>query len=181
MCMMASDTNCFCCRTPEMARPTIGIEARVFLCLRVCLWRVNVNIRRILAVKRQEVAAAKQKQPFGALSPQRLARGAADFTGAPGPGLRRQPAVIAGEAASPSKGAAPEFDPRIARSYAARGAPVGADHDSSSWAARPICRVRVQPARCRCCAKFHDRSYQIASAAMGAGCVLLIVAASGTR
>ena len=143
-------------------------------------------LEKILAVKRQEVAAAKKKQPFGALLVEARSREAPrDFTGA----LRAriaagQPAVIAEvKKASPSTGVLrPEFDPAaIARSYALHGAAclsVLTDEQFFMGSTAYLQRARAACALPVLRKDFMIDPYQIAEArAMGADCVLLIVAA----
>jgi indole-3-glycerol phosphate synthase len=147
-------------------------------------------LTRILAVKASELAAAR-----AAVSPAEIERKAItappprDFTGA----LRAQialgrPAVIAEiKRASPSKGVLrPDFDPReIARSYAANGAAClsvltdatffqgSPDHLRAARAACPLPVLRKD---------FVIDPYQVfESRALGADCILLIVAALSTQ
>jgi indole-3-glycerol phosphate synthase len=147
-------------------------------------------LERILAVKAEEIARAKKTE--GAAAMQRRAEGSEtprDFVGA----LRRkiaagQPAVIAEiKKASPSKGVLREqFDPAaIARSYALHGAAClsvltdqrffqGRAEDLS--AARGVCELPVLRK------DFVIDPYQVyESRALGADCVLLIVAALELR
>jgi len=143
-------------------------------------------LRRILATKRAEVAAARAAEPLDAI--ERSARAALpprDFAGA----LRAKiaagkPAVIAEiKRASPSKGLLREhFDPAaIARSYAAAGAAclsVLTDREYFQGApehlaaARAACNLPVLRK------DFIIEPYQVYEArALGADCILLITAA----
>jgi len=145
-------------------------------------------LNKILAVKAIEVAAAKQAQPFEALrAAAESAPPARDFVGA----LRAKiaagkPAVIAEiKKASPSKGVLrADFRPaEIAASYAEHGAAclsVLTDQDffqgSPAYlrAARAACALPVLRK------DFMIDPYQVYEArAMGADCILLIVAALG--
>ena len=114
---------------------------------------------RIIAVKREEVAAAMRSAPLEALKLEASARDLRDFVGA----LRAKHA--AGHAAviseikkaSPSKGVLREhFVPAdIARSYAAHGAAclsVLTDEQFFQGSARYLEQARA-PANCRCCAR----------------------------
>ena len=143
-------------------------------------------LERILATKREEIAAASKAAPFDLVDRRARSReDVRDFTGA----LRRrvdagQPAVIAEiKKASPSKGVLRErFDPAaIARTYAANGASCLSVLTDRTYfqgapeyleAARDACDL---PALRK---DFVIDRYQIAEArAMGADAVLLIVAA----
>src|SRR5712691_7749460 len=143
-------------------------------------------LQKILAVKAQEIAAAKAKKPLAKIRAEaESAPPSRDFTGS----LRAKinaglPAVIAEiKKASPSKGVLRErFDPAaIARSYARHGAAClsvltdelffqGRAEDLST--ARAACDL---PALRK---DFVIDAYQVyESRAMGADCILLIVAA----
>lgn len=143
-------------------------------------------LEKILAVKRREIAAATQKHPFAAV------RRAAEQSGEPrdfSAALRAKiasglPAVIAEvKKASPSKGVLRvDFDPvAIAQSYARHGAAclsVLTDEEFFQGgrdylvAARAACRLPVLRK------DFMIDPYQVyESRAMGADCILLIVAA----
>jgi indole-3-glycerol phosphate synthase len=143
-------------------------------------------LERILAVKRHEVAAARQKKPFASLLAEaRALETPRDFVGA----LRAriaagQPAVIAEvKKASPSRGVLrADFDPAaIARSYASHGAAcLSVLTDEQFFMGRT---GYLQAARAACALPvlrkdFMIDPYQVAEArAMGADCILLIVAA----
>ncbi len=143
-------------------------------------------LARILATKAQEVAAARAAQPLEAVQAQaRAAPPARDFTGA----LRAciatgRPAVIAEiKKASPSKGVLRErFDPEaIARSYARHGAAcLSVLTDREFFRGSPD-HLRVARAACELPVLRKDfviDPYQVfESRAMGADCILLIVAA----
>jgi indole-3-glycerol phosphate synthase len=143
-------------------------------------------LEKILAVKREEVAAAKRSKPLAMVRAEAERAGKPrDFTGALrakiGAGL---PAVIAEvKKASPSKGVLRhEFDPgAIARSYARHGAAClsvltdiqffmgGPEHLVQARAAGGLPVLRKD---------FLVEPYQVYEArAMGADCILLIVAA----
>ena len=143
-------------------------------------------LEKILAVKREEVAAAKQKRPLTAL--RREAENAGkprDFIGA----LRAKiaaglPAVIAEiKKASPSKGVLrPDFDPvAIAASYARHGAAclsVLTDEQFFMGSRNYLIQARETSGLPVLRKDFIVDPYQIHEArAMGADCVLLIVAA----
>lgn len=145
-------------------------------------------LSRILAVKAEEVAAAKAVKPLAALAAEaRAAPPARDFVGAVRAKLDAGlPAVIAEiKRASPSKGLLREnFDPAaIAASYEKHGAAclsVLTDEKFFQGAAG-----HLQAARAACALPvlrkdFTIDPYQVAEArALGADCILLIVAALG--
>ncbi len=143
-------------------------------------------LRRILATKRTEVAAARAAVPLEAV--ERKARAAPpprDFAGA----LRAKiaagkPAVIAEiKRASPSKGLLREhFDPAaIARSYAAAGAAclsVLTDREYFQGAPEHLAEARAACALPVLRKDFVIEPYQVYEArALGADCILLIAAA----
>jgi indole-3-glycerol phosphate synthase len=136
-------------------------------------------LERILEVKRAEVAAAKRARPQSALERQTFPP-VRDFVGA----LRRKtPAVIAEiKRASPSKGVLREdFDPAaIARSYEMGGAAcMSVLTDVQFFQGSP---EHLEAARAACSLPalrkdFVVEPYQVLeSRAMGADCILLIVA-----
>jgi indole-3-glycerol phosphate synthase len=149
---------------------------------------VSDILEKILAVKREEVAAAKRSRPFAIVRAEAERAGKPrDFAGA----LRTKiaaglTAVIAEvKKASPSKGMLrPEFDPAaIAKSYARHGAAClsvltdvqffmgGPEHLVQARAASGLPVLRKD---------FLVDPYQVYEArAMGADCILLIVAALG--
>jgi indole-3-glycerol phosphate synthase len=141
---------------------------------------------RILAVKREEVSNAKRAQPISAL---RAAAQAAppvrDFTGALRAKLQAgKPAVIAEiKKASPSRGVLrADFDPAaIARSYAAHGAAclsVLTDAQFFQGAPAHLAVARAASGLAVLRKDFIIDEYQVLEArAMGADCILLIVAA----
>jgi indole-3-glycerol phosphate synthase len=147
---------------------------------------VSDILKRILAVKRDEVAAAARARPLTAL---RAAAAAAppprDFVGA----LRARiaagrPAVIAEiKRASPSRGVLREdFDPEaIARDYAAHGAAclsVLTDAQFFGGAPEHLAIAREASGLPVLRKDFTIDEYQVHEArAMGADCILLIVAA----
>jgi indole-3-glycerol phosphate synthase len=142
-------------------------------------------LERIVATKRQEVAAARAVRPLTQVEAEAVAQPAPrDFVGA----IRAkigcgQPAVIAEiKKASPSKGVIrPDFRPAdIARSYAANGAAcLSVLTDRDYFHGRP---EYLQAARAACelpvlRKDFMVDAYQVAEArAMGADCILLIAA-----
>ena len=143
-------------------------------------------LRRILATKRAEVAAARAAQPLEAIERQaRAAVAPRDFAGA----LRAKiaagkPAVIAEiKRASPSKGLLREhFDPAaIARSYAAAGAAclsVLTDREYFQGAPEHLAEARAACALPVLRKDFILEPYQVYEArALGADCILLIAAA----
>jgi indole-3-glycerol phosphate synthase len=147
---------------------------------------VSDILRRILATKRTEVAAARVAVPLEAV--ERNARAAPpprDFAGA----LRAKiaagkPAVIAEiKRASPSKGLLREhFDPAaIARSYAAAGAAclsVLTDREYFQGAPEHLAEARAACALPVLRKDFVIEPYQVYEArALGADCILLIAAA----
>jgi indole-3-glycerol phosphate synthase len=143
-------------------------------------------LARILAAKAKEVAAAKAQRPMAALAEE--ARGQPpprDFTGA----LRAKiaagaPAVVAeSKKASPSRGVLrPIYDPAaIARRYEAAGAAcvsVLTDRDYFLGAPEHLSAARAACSLPVLRKDFVVDEYQIAeSRAIGADCILLIVAA----
>jgi indole-3-glycerol phosphate synthase len=143
-------------------------------------------LEKILAVKREEIAAAKQKRPLAALRGDAEKAGKPrDFVGA----LRAKiaaglPAVIAEvKKASPSKGVLrAEFDPAaIALSYARHGAAclsVLTDAEFFQGSRDYLVQARETSGLPVLRKDFMVDPYQIHEArAMGADCVLLIVAA----
>ena len=138
-------------------------------------------LKRILEVKRGEIAAAKLRVPFGGM--QREAQAAAparDFVGA----LRsRDPAVIAEiKKASPSRGVLREdFDPAaIARSYESAGAAclsVLTDRSFFQGAPEHLIAARTACALPVLRKDFMIEPYQVfESRVLGADCILLIAA-----
>jgi indole-3-glycerol phosphate synthase len=147
---------------------------------------VNDVLARILAAKAEELAAARAARPLEALREQvRAAPAPRDFVGA----LRAKvaagaPAVIAEiKRASPSRGVLREaFDPAaIAKSYAAHGAAclsVLTDQRFFQGAPEHLRAARDASGLPVLCKDFTLDPYQLhAARALGADCVLLIVAA----
>ena len=143
-------------------------------------------LERIVEAKRAEVASARTRLSEDRLS--RLARDASpvrDFAGA----LRaRRPAVIAEiKRASPSRGVLrPDFDPAaIARSYEGAGAAclsVLTDREFFQGAPEHLVAARAACALPVLRKDFVIDPYQVAeSRAMGADCILLIVACLDDR
>lgn len=143
-------------------------------------------LQRIVAVKREEVAAAKRAIPAHEIEARaRAAAPARDFVGAIG--ARRaagRPAVIAEiKRASPSKGLLREnFDPAaIARSYEAGGATclsVLTDRQFFQGAPEHLGAARAACALPALRKDFVLEPYQVYEArALGADCILLIAAA----
>lgn len=143
-------------------------------------------LERILAVKREEVVAAQRARPGARVAQQaRAAPAARDFAGA----LRAQcasgrPAVIAEvKKASPSKGLLrPQFDPAaIAASYERHGAACLSVLTDQQFFQGSLDDLRLARATCNLPVLRKDfviDPYQIHEArAVGADCVLLIVAA----
>ena len=143
-------------------------------------------LEKILQVKREEVAAAKQKHPLAALRGDAEKAGKPrDFIGA----LRSKigegtPAVIAEvKKASPSKGVLrADFDPAaIARSYARHGAAclsVLTDKEFFQGSRDYLVQAREASGLPVLRKDFIIDPYQVYEArAMGADCILLIVAA----
>jgi len=143
-------------------------------------------LQRILATKREEIAAARRSEPLDALADRARSAGALrDFVGAMRAKLDAGlPAVIAEiKRASPSKGLLrAEFDPAaIARSYADAGAACLSVLTDRTYfqgagahleAARSACTLPVLRK------DFVIDPYQVFEArVMGADCILLIVAA----
>jgi indole-3-glycerol phosphate synthase len=151
---------------------------------------VSDILRRILAVKREEIARAKAREPYAQLRARAEARtDLRDFEGALrakiGAGL---PAVIAEiKKASPSKGLLREdFDPAaIGASYARHGAAclsVLTDERFFQGAPEHLQAARQASGLPVLRKDFIVDEYQIAQArAWGADCILLIVAALDAR
>ena len=143
-------------------------------------------LARILAAKAKEVAAAKAQRPLAALAEE--ARGQPpprDFTGAVRVKIAAgAPAVVAeSKKASPSRGVLrPIYDPAaIARRYEAAGAAclsVLTDRDYFQGAPEHLRAARAACSLPVLRKDFVVDEYQVAEArAMGADCILLIVAA----
>jgi len=142
-------------------------------------------LQRILAVKRDEVAAAKRATPLAALVGEAARPPRRDFLAA----LRTtvaagRPAVIAElKRASPSKGLLREpYDPiAIAKSYAAHGASclsVLTDRQFFRGAAEDLAAARAASGLPVLRKDFIVDAYQVYEArALGADCILLIAAA----
>ena len=143
-------------------------------------------LEKILAVKREEIAAAKRDKPLA------MVRGEAERAGEPrdfSGSLRTKieagsPAVIAEvKKASPSKGVLrPEFDPvAIAKSFARHGAAcLSVLTDVQFFMGRPEYLVQARAASGLPVLRkdFLVEPYQVYEArVMGADCILLIVAA----
>ena len=147
---------------------------------------VSDVLHRILSVKAEEVAAAKiAKPPAGVRAEAESAPGARDFTGALRAKMAAGRAAVIAEIkkASPSKGVIREhFEPAaIAATYAAHGAAcLSVLTDARFFQGSPDC---LRQARAACALPvlrkdFMLEPYQVYEArAMGADCILLIVAA----
>jgi len=147
---------------------------------------VSDILDRILARKAQAIAAAKRVQPLPALrDAARAAPPPRDFAGALRAKISRGHAAVIAEIkkASPSKGLLrPDFDPAaIAASYAAHGAAclsVLTDRDFFLGAPEYLAAARSACALPVLRKDFMLDAYQVFEArALGADCILLIVAA----
>ena len=145
-------------------------------------------LKKILAHKAEEVAAAKRERPLERMREQALAaEPARDFLGAlRGKIAQGQAAVIAEiKKASPSKGLLrADFDPAaIAASYAAHGAAclsVLTDREFFQGAPQFLIEARQACALPALRKDFMIDAYQVYEArALGADCILLIAAALG--
>lgn len=143
-------------------------------------------LEKILAVKREEIAAAKRSRPLAIVRAEAERAGKPrDFTGALQTRIATGcPAVIAEvKKASPSKGVLrPEFDPvAIAKSYARHGAAcLSVLTDTQFFMGSPEYLVQARAASGLPVLRkdFLVEPYQVYEArAMGADCILLIVAA----
>ena len=145
-------------------------------------------LERILAVKRSEVAQARASKPYGELLAQARAQDAPrDFAGALRTKIAAGRAAVIAEIkkASPSRGVLREdFDPEaIARCYARGGAAclsVLTDAEFFQGRAEYLVAARAASGLPVLRKDFMVDPYQVVQArAMGADCILLIVAALG--
>ena len=143
-------------------------------------------LEKILSVKREEVALAKRRVPLDTLSRQaREADAPRDFVGAIRAKIEAGRAAVIAEVkkASPSKGVLREdFDPAaIARTYASHGAAclsVLTDRQFFQGAPEYLAQARAASGLPVLRKDFMIDPYQVVEArAMGADCILLIVAA----